>query len=715
MPELEDLRASIADIQAAIVQLDWYKRVNHEALHRVRQKQQVAAGAQPPLGPSAAEAAKLWDSKFLSRLNQLQGTVCAALADGGPTPITRQISLLARQLLHSRGLYIPEAARQAIAVDDPVALGEVLRQRHNGDSGDDNQALLRGALLRLAALYRSTGCYAFLYTLSTVPCPAVKDTNGKEDTDSLHNLVLQVGRHHIGDPSERLNQILGTLPENEQWVLSNADALGRLPLHYAAALDLATLCSEMLASMAQWGWSALRRSQILFTCDAAGETPLDLAVRLGHVSALRPLLKEVLENVKEDPAATALLEQPVGGRASLGRLLFIAIQSGYEDVFSTLLLAGLDLHCYRNDNGETATYVAARHGRVAMVRSLLLAGADPDQPEMVRGWTPLMIAAIQGHHEVLEVLVHAAVNQGARDHDRGWTALDHAAYKGYPAMMKVLRRESRCDPLPTNAAFSTENPRPRLAANNLPASTSIPRPSHPQSYVFVHPGTLDVYDKVAVVDIGPYRADISPAVVPDTSLFLEISSLEPLEQQSQPPAAPCVFQLPLLDDWSNRPWGFPTHDVSSAKVIFRLFSALETNGPIGTAVALLSSLRSVLGPGRESLIRHHTIPFVGPRGNLVGTVTFTFMIARAPESQQRSTTTPQRLGHPNSTLIGAHRGTLSDSTSSGLILSLTLSPFCRPRAKRQAAYPFAAGREYASGTYLSHTLLPCRVMSVHSR
>jgi len=269
-----------------------------------------------------------------------------------------------------------------------------------------------------------------------------------------------------------------------------------------------------------------------------------------------------------------------------------------------------------------------------MLRALLLAAVNPILAETVRGWTLLMIAAIQGHHEVVEVFVQAAVDQDTCNHDRGWTALDHAMYKRYPAMIKMLRRQAtpKLDFAPHGTCTSGNR---ALAA--VPAPRLDTRTSHSQSYVFIHPGTLDVYEKVAVVDITPYRTEVAPAVIPETSLFLEISSLEHSQQQEQAPTSPCVSQLPVLDDWSNRPWGFITRDASSAKVVFRLFTALASRGdsPIGTAIALLGSLRRVLGPSRESLIRHHTIPLLGPRGNLVGTVTFTFMVCCRPQRVQR--------------------------------------------------------------------------------
>ncbi|EAQ90721.1 hypothetical protein CHGG_02656 [Chaetomium globosum CBS 148.51] len=431
VPELEDLQASLGDIQTAILQLDWYNRVNQEAIQRLKYKQELVAG-RPPLHSrsSTVDAARLWGSEPLASLNQFRVTVRTALTAGGPA---RHTSLLSRRWLHKRGLGIPDAARRAVATDDSAALDHLLHQV----CSEKDRTLLARALLQLAAVYSAPRCCALLTPLS-----AGRLAHVKEDADFLHHVIIQMGRQRDADSSQGLDQILRVLPESERWVLLHADALGRLGLHYAAVYGLAGVCRHILSCMAEWGWSTRRRHQAIFTCDAAGETPLDLAVDRGHAAVVRALLEalggDVVENEHEEEAMPQHLSS---GRMPLGRLLLTAIQAGFEDVFSALLSAGLGLQDFRNGNGETAMYVAARHGRVGMVRALLLAAVDPNLAETVRGWTPLMIAAIQGHQEALELLVNAAVDQDARDHDRGWTALDHAAYKGYPAMMKMLRRQ----------------------------------------------------------------------------------------------------------------------------------------------------------------------------------------------------------------------------------------------------------------------------------
>lgn len=152
----------------------------------------------------------------------------------------------------------------------------------------------------------------------------------------------------------------------------------------------------------------------------------------------------------------------------MGHLLFTAIQSGFQHVFTMLLSARIRLHSYSNKEGETALYLAARHGRVEMVRALLLAGVDPNEAEAVRGWTPLTVATIQGHHEVGQALVDAAVNQDVCDLDREWIALDHASFKGYTALMKILQRPIQRR---ARARVQASSATPSLGCNRLTHSS----------------------------------------------------------------------------------------------------------------------------------------------------------------------------------------------------------------------------------------------------
>lgn len=660
--ELRDLQASLEEIQTAVVQLDGYRRVNIEAIHRIKSKRRQHCPGENesrlPTHATASAAAKTWDSSLLSAVNCLQVAVSTALTSDGEaeavSPAERPVSLVNEQLIRAQNFEMSIAAHRAIITNDSMALKGALQKYHDEDN--KQTALPMRALLKVAVLYSSYQCFDLLAAVSCPSSPGTKAHSG-EGVNILHQLIVHLGRHPpssiTADQDGPVQRLLNFLPQSQRCTVSSPDSLGNFPLHYAADYGLTATCSHIISSMISWGWPTSQRQEA-YRCNAVGETPLEIAVRRGHTAAARVLLSEILVDHGGG-------DHRHGTQQLLGRVLLLTVRAGFDGILSMLLPSVTqEVLNYQDKDGQTAIYIAARYGRVSMVRALLLTGADPNVAETVRGWTPLMVSAIQGHHDVLQLLVQEGnADQNARDFDRGWTALDHAAYKGYPAMMKMLRPLT--DPLGDGLARVDVKPDNNAISFSYRDRPTPPRTSHPQSYVFVHPGTLDIYDNVATVDISPYRTEVAPAFIPDSTLFLEISSLDPSSQSHKVPA--WFSQLPIIEDWSNRPWGFPTDDPSHAKVVFRLFSSLTAsdsdNGVIGTAVALLSSLRLVLGPGRESLIRHHTIPLLGPRGNLVGTVTFTFMIARASPGSLRKPppTAPQRLEHPVSTLVSAHRGT----------------------------------------------------------
>ena len=73
-------------------------------------------------------------------------------------------------------------------------------------------------------------------------------------------------------------------------------------------------------------------------------------------------------------------------------------------------------------------------------------------------------------------------------------------------------------------------------------------------------------------------------------------------------------QLPIPEHMANKPWRFVTDNAKDFKLAFNIYhsktSAHKENSLIGTAVALLDSLKQGLGPARESLIRNFTIPIL---------------------------------------------------------------------------------------------------------
>lgn len=113
------------------------------------------------------------------------------------------------------------------------------------------------------------------------------------------------------------------------------------------------------------------------TQDDAGWTPLRMASRLGHASAVRELLR-----------------------------------------------VGAD-HAARGANGASALHLACISTNADAVRFLLAAGASPNVREE-QGLAPLHLAVGSGNKEVVVALLSAGAHREAKDH-RGRTPIDYAA------------------------------------------------------------------------------------------------------------------------------------------------------------------------------------------------------------------------------------------------------------------------------------------------
>ena len=96
-----------------------------------------------------------------------------------------------------------------------------------------------------------------------------------------------------------------------------------------------------------------------------------------------------------------------------------------------------------DEYGQSALFVAASHGHLALVRRLVALGASPDA-RAHGGATPACAAAAQGHHEVLAVLAEA----GADVQSAGASGLAPADY--------VMRRALRECRRPAGAALSSQ-------------------------------------------------------------------------------------------------------------------------------------------------------------------------------------------------------------------------------------------------------------------
>jgi glycerophosphodiester phosphodiesterase len=277
-----------------------------------------------------------------------------------------------------------------------------------------------------------------------------------------------------------------------------------------------------------------------------------------------------------------------------------------------------------------------------------------DVEAKIHDW--LFTAGNGGHLSIAELL---------RKHDHsGWTPQEYAAYRGYVDIAKFLEAH------PRNTASTPGNPLSGTeAASFMPQSGEHSIASHELGKPPLHPpikttqllvnlGSFDTKNSVAPVDLDPYLRmnDFHSQV----GLSIEISA-DGANGPSQ------VMQLPIPEAVTDKLWAFSTTDPSEVKLVFNIVRQHfpDTHGErqttlVGRGIASLNDLRRGLGVKRESLTRDYSIAILEKDTlNSIGTVTFTFLVAK-PFSHEQSTSvkTDDLWNKYGPTKVVGHRGTL---------------------------------------------------------
>ncbi len=114
--------------------------------------------------------------------------------------------------------------------------------------------------------------------------------------------------------------------------------------------------------------------------------------------------------------------------------LFVASDTGRNDVVKLLVEAGAGADLNQSWNGATPLFLASQNGHADVVQVLVKAGADLNQ--CFKGATPLFQASQNGHAKVVQVLVHAKA-----DLNQSWdgaTPLFKASQNGHAKVVQVL-------------------------------------------------------------------------------------------------------------------------------------------------------------------------------------------------------------------------------------------------------------------------------------
>lgn len=671
--DIEDLTAALFDLRDAIKQLQWYELVNFTKI--VGRLRKLGGGVN---WPSKTNDLRIRDTHLATRKECLDnlGYVddwLAKLQLEGRCGSTKT-SLLWQKYCKKLPSAPLISAAIAIDQDNSSFLHEILEEvRETQEIDDSTQQRFLFALLHFSILNGRRRSVEMLAS-------SIKSLRGLGD--HLHWLVIKIGRRkklqgrknqtqstpgitaQSGVATETIDQLIHVI----DWLgfmlkgfLHKKDSFGRLPLHHAVHYGLSEVCQAMLKYMK--GFEAAQpscTSSSVLLPDSEGLTALDIAVLTGNAAITEILLKDHCHSI----GAGADTQVP-------SNLLTTALKLESFTIVQLLLALAVNVN-YKDQNDETALYLAVRSGRLEYVNMVLEVPrkhgkTDLNAPEVVYGWTPLILACVKGSMPVMEILLRAGADPNVHDLF-GWTAKDHAAFRGHLPMAKVLMALDVGSSKAISPCNGLQDPELRIKK----ASPSFDYPAYvgqdvpPNcSQIYVNLGPLDTYNAVTAVDLAPYVAPDAYTPQREADFQVEIRAID-REQSSD------IIQLPVLEDLANKPWRFLTNDARSFKLAFNISYgktvAHKGGQMIGSAIALLESLKQGLGSKRESLRRDFTIPILHKDTlNFIGTVTFSFVII-TPFPHPRPTAGIQlefrRDDKP--TIIG-HRGTFEISTPMTLI------------------------------------------------
>ncbi|KAK0125575.1 Glycerophosphocholine phosphodiesterase [Cadophora gregata f. sp. sojae] len=224
----------------------------------------------------------------------------------------------------------------------------------------------------------------------------------------------------------------------------------------------------------------------------------------------------------------------------------------------------------------------------------------------------------------------------------GWTARDHVAFRGFWRIAELLEPPS-----------VSENP-PRSPKLPLTATNGMTSCVTGENRLFINLGTLDTRMPKSVLDMGPYLSRYPACSFPETGFSMEVDAIGAIGMSR-------TVQLPQLHDATYEPFFFTTRDYRNLQIVFKVYKNCTKSGGglehIGTAIALLDSLKGGLESVRENLVRYYTVPLIDKESmDFIGTVTFNFLLIKPCRSPGLSTSMTQNVfGRSAVTRVVGHR------------------------------------------------------------
>ncbi|OOO07236.1 glycerophosphoryl diester phosphodiesterase [Aspergillus oryzae] len=650
--ELENILKAVIELRKDSEKLQWYYRVNKEAVQRIYAKLEKLCrstghtdeGHKVKWTDLEADRDVSW-LKYTGSLNELMTAIIQIRSDMKIQSGNK--SCLDNTSSHLSASSDPIRALDRAVIDDDVPkLSKMLEETYscNTTTSQCFQEIVYD-LAGSSVVYGSKRAAAFLLSETFSRYHITLDhrilnqmiiISGRQQAFEEYTASRMCSQCSCKDSCGKSESNLFSLAVEQlalggKDVLLEKDAFGRHPLHYGAIYGLPGIC-ELLLDLSQKSGQEYP-ARLIMSLDSQRFTPLHYAVINNHALVIKAFLKALEPMMQTNDESSK----------------YILI-----DILRDLLAIAIKYH-----HGETALYVAARSGKEEYVDMLLKHGSFPDLdiPETVHGWTPLFIACVEGHHAVAKLLLDAAAKQDIHDYS-GWTAKEHAA---------PIRRNTQ--------SFRTD--------------------CH---YLIINLGVLQSGKQVKAVELR--ERSPKELISMNAGFLMEISISERGSIRE-------LVELPSLTDMTHEPFVFPVTDPDRAWLSFKFLQASSTLAKeynlLGGGTALIGSPGDHFGENRESLIRERTVPILEKDTlDVLGKVTFTFVISK-PISYRAIPLARPLVVEEGVQLVG-HRG-LGQNTASHSYLQIgenTIESFLL--ASKQGATIVEFGNTTSHESYLACAL-----------
>lgn len=628
--ELTLLLEAFVEFHQELRKLQWFARVNFEAVEKILRKLWRRWEASSPfyceIQTQWQEFKIIWIEQLHSRLDRCVKLI--ADIDGGLAPPRQDTgkSLYLTRAFHGRPWpqTVTDPIIQALRGGNSDLITEAVANIPD-ISAQEVQALV-GDLLRYSVLLAPGHSNALLALLISpeqlfiehhVVKWSILALGRRHMCDLLRDTMTHRNHHASSTGVFPLSDILKACTRQLAEVVQEKDTLGRLPLHYSAVYGLPEVCELLLlamaanpASKAEVGVSAkvskhAARINTASLEDTEGLTPLHLAISTNHMETILRL-KDTIPDAHGDREMDT-------SDGSITTLVCIALLNGNDYVFRELMRR----YALKIDF-QQALQLAVQGGRIEYTSVLLECmsgqGIQADIGDR-RWWTPLFQACALGHQEVVKLLLKAGFSQTRTD-KLGWTAKEYATLQGHIAVAGLFEASESCN--------MTNGPDGPVSTVKVKTNHQDLHCGEGERIIIATLGTERVDRVVTEVDLSYCSSVYTPGHYEGLSYTLEVSSPGSASR-------PRTVQLPVLEDQINDPFVFPIPASVEPQLVFKVTSlrggADGDDVLVSSGTALLEANGTQFGAGRQSLIREQTIPIFDLKTMVVaGTVTFTFLV-----------------------------------------------------------------------------------------